>query len=122
MKFLADMGMSLRTVGWLRTQGHDCVHLSEQGLQRATDTVVLTKALAEGRILLTLDLDFGYLMAISKAELPSLIIFRLGNETSEVVTARLAEVIETNQASLEEGVLVVVTDDTIRVRQLPIGG
>ena len=23
MKFLADMGMSLRTVGWLRTQGHD---------------------------------------------------------------------------------------------------
>jgi predicted nuclease of predicted toxin-antitoxin system len=29
MRFLADMGISLRTVSWLREQGHDVVHLRD---------------------------------------------------------------------------------------------
>jgi predicted nuclease of predicted toxin-antitoxin system len=34
MRFLADMGISMRTVEWLRRQGHDIVHLREEGLQQ----------------------------------------------------------------------------------------
>jgi len=79
MKFLADMNISLLTVKWLRSQG----------LQRAVDSFILDKARAEQRILLTMDLDFGYLMAISHEQLPSVILFRLGNETSERVNQRL---------------------------------
>ena len=33
MKFLADMGISPRTVNWLINQGYDAVHLIEQGLE-----------------------------------------------------------------------------------------
>ena len=29
MKFLADMGTSLRTVDWLRDRGYDVVHLRD---------------------------------------------------------------------------------------------
>lgn len=32
MKFLADMGISPRTVEWLRQQGYDAVHLLDEGL------------------------------------------------------------------------------------------
>lgn len=31
MKFLADMGISPRTVNWLRNAGYDAVHVVEQG-------------------------------------------------------------------------------------------
>jgi len=37
---------------------------------------------------LTMDLDFGYLMAVSHEQLPSVILFRSGNETSERVNQR----------------------------------
>ena len=31
MRFLADMGVSQRVVEWLRTQGHDAIHLRDEG-------------------------------------------------------------------------------------------
>ena len=34
MRFLADMGVSTRSVKWLRDNGHDIIHLSEVGLHR----------------------------------------------------------------------------------------
>jgi len=50
MKFLADMGVSLRTVAWLRSNGPDAIHLAEQQLARLPDIEVFAKAVAEGRI------------------------------------------------------------------------
>jgi len=76
MKFLADMGISTVTVDFLRSLGHNAVHLREQGLHRMEDPDILTKARQEGRILLAHDLDFSDLMAASGAQLPSVIIFR----------------------------------------------
>jgi predicted nuclease of predicted toxin-antitoxin system len=32
MRFLADMGVDQRIVDWLRTQGHDAIHLREHQL------------------------------------------------------------------------------------------
>lgn len=57
MRFLGDMGVSLRVVEWLRLRQHDVVHLREQGLQRLPDAAVFEKATVEGRIILTFDLD-----------------------------------------------------------------
>jgi len=37
IEFLADMGISLRTVSWLREQGYDVVHLRDEGLQTLSD-------------------------------------------------------------------------------------
>ncbi len=52
MKFLADMGVSMRTVVWLRQRGYDTVHLREEGLQRLPDNQIMGKAAAENRIVL----------------------------------------------------------------------
>ena len=41
MKFLADMGISTKTVAYLRELGHDSLHLRDEQLQRAKDAVVL---------------------------------------------------------------------------------
>ena len=71
MKFLADMGVSPRCVEWLRAEGHDAVHLFEQKLHRLSDSEVLHKATAEGRILLTMDLDFARLVSEAGGDAPA---------------------------------------------------
>ena len=70
MRFLADMGVDVRVVEWLRGQGHDAVHLREEGLHRAPDEQVFAKALAEERIVLTFDLDFGEIWRPSRGTGP----------------------------------------------------
>jgi hypothetical protein len=42
----------------LTEAGHDAVHLSEQGLIRMSDRLIMAKAKQESRIVLTFDLDF----------------------------------------------------------------
>ncbi len=120
MKFLADMGISQHTVRWLREKGYDSVHLREEGLQRATDEAVLNKAFNEARIVLTLDLDFSDLVAASGRKLPSVISFRLGNSPANLITERLENTLTQCQAELEQGAIVSVSRDQIRVRILPI--
>ncbi len=120
MKCRGDMGISQRTIAWLQEQGHHALHVRDMGLQRASDADILKLARDEGCILLTLDLDFGYLMAVSGAVLPSVVIFRLGNETSEFITSRLADVLDCCLDDLQEGAIIAVEETAIRVRHLPI--
>ncbi|YAF95534.1 MAG: DUF5615 family PIN-like protein [Nodularia sp. CChRGM 3473] len=120
MKFLADMGISLRTVSWLRSNGYDVVHLRDQGLQKLPDNQILIKARIEDRILLTVDLDFAQLLAVSGDSLPSVILFRLGNQNYNAINKRLTEVLRECQEDLEIGAIISVSNETFRVRQLPI--
>lgn len=55
MKFLADMGIAMRIVEWLRKGGHDAIHLREDGLHELPDTEIFQKAVSEGRVILTLN-------------------------------------------------------------------
>ena len=89
MKFLADMGISLKTVAFLHALGHDAVHLADQGLERLPDRDIVAKARQEGRILLVHDLGFGELVAASGATLPSVITFRLRNMHPDRVNGAL---------------------------------
>jgi predicted nuclease of predicted toxin-antitoxin system len=34
MRFLADMGISQAAVAWLQAQGHDAIHLRDEGLHK----------------------------------------------------------------------------------------
>jgi predicted nuclease of predicted toxin-antitoxin system len=120
MKFLANMGISPDTVGFLRDFGYEAVHLHEEGLDRLPDPDILHKARREGYVLLTSDLDFGELLAHSGEALPSVVIFRLSSMRPESINLHLAEVIERFGTDLERGVIASVTDRRIRVRQLPI--
>jgi predicted nuclease of predicted toxin-antitoxin system len=120
MKFLADMGISPRTVNYLKTLGYDAIHLVEERLERLEDQQILEKARLEGRIVLTVDLDFGYLLAVSGDLLPSVILFRLGNESYEMINIRLQEILNKYQDDLQRGAIISVRDDADKVRKLPI--
>jgi predicted nuclease of predicted toxin-antitoxin system len=120
MQFLADMGISLRTVDWLKDKGYDTVHLRDQGLQRLPDDEILEKAKLENRILLTVDLDFAQLLAISQSALPSVILFRLGNENYDQINDRLDILLTVCADDLNTGAMISVNTSGFRVRKLPI--
>ncbi len=121
MKFLADMGIAGGVVSWLRSRGHDALHLRDEGLQRLPNGKIFVKAAAENRTILTFDLDFGEIVALSGESKVSVILFRLNNTTTPFVIARLETVLTDAIDALNDGAIVVVEDARHRVRRLPLG-
>jgi len=115
------MGLARSTADFLRQQGHDAVHLREQGLQRLEDGGIVRKARLEGRVILTHDLDFGRIIALSQGRLPSAITFRLADMQPRQVNHYLAQVLDRFAGQLEAGALVSVNERAVRIRPLPIG-
>lgn len=82
---------------------------------------LIDESVSHRLVLITLDTDFGVLIAHSGAELPSIVLFR-GNVSrppaaqAELLLASLDQVAE----DLAEGAVVVIGDDRVRVRRLPI--
>ena len=121
MRFLADMGVDWRIVQWLRQRGHDAKHLREEGLHRLPDGEIFAKAVAEDRVILTFDLDFGEIAALTRGSKASVVLFRLHNTRTPHVIARLAAVLADSTDALQKGAVVVVEESRHRVRFLPIG-
>jgi predicted nuclease of predicted toxin-antitoxin system len=120
MKFLADMGVSMHTVKWLRGKGFNTTHVREEGMLRAPDSEIAKKAFRENRIILTFDLDFAAILALSRFNGPSTIIFRLSNALPQNINFHLLRVITNEAVGLEKGVIISVEDGKYRVRSLPI--
>src|SRR5437764_15417882 len=114
------MGVSITTVQALRAAAHDAVHLREQHLLRLPDSDIVAKAAQEQRVVLTFDLDFGDILAVARTDTPSVIIFRLRNQTPAAVNPRLFRVISDCESALLSGAIVLVEEKGYRVRRLPI--
>ncbi len=121
MRFLADMGVDIRVVRWLRQNGHDAKHLRDEGLHRIPNGEIFAKAIYEDRVILTFDLDFGEIVALSGRQKASVILFRLHNTRAAHVIDRLTAVLSSATGALQEGAVIVVEDSRHRVRYLPLG-
>jgi predicted nuclease of predicted toxin-antitoxin system len=76
VKFLVDMPVSPNVAGWLADNGHDAVHASNVGLHKAKDSEILEEARTQERIIVTADLDFPQLLALSRAKDPGIILIQ----------------------------------------------
>ncbi|MBW8825070.1 MAG: DUF5615 family PIN-like protein [Acidobacteria bacterium] len=122
MRFLLDEGLSPRVAGLLGEAGHDVLHVRDINLKSAPDPVILSHAVQDQRVLITLDTDFGTLVAHAHATVPSIVLFR-GEFTrrAERQAALLLANLDAVADDLSEGAIVVIGNDRIRVRRLPIG-
>jgi predicted nuclease of predicted toxin-antitoxin system len=122
MRFLADMGVDVHVVQWLNENGHDALHLRDQGLHRLSNGQIFTKAADERRILLTFDLDFGEIAALTHRHQVTVLLFRLHNTRAPHIIARLDAVMTTSPSALARPAVVLVEESRHRIRYLPIGG
>jgi predicted nuclease of predicted toxin-antitoxin system len=123
VKFLIDNNLSPMLAENLRRAGHEAVHLRELSMQDAPDPVVLEYARSEGCVLISADTDFGALLARSGADQPSIILIRrlVGRRAADqfaIIQANLPQVAE----DLAAGAVVVIGDNWIRIRSLPMPG
>jgi predicted nuclease of predicted toxin-antitoxin system len=120
MRFLCDMGVSRRVSEWLVGQGHASSHLGDEGLARLPNGEIFAKAIAEHRVILTFDLDFGEIAAMAGGRITSVVVFRLQNTRAAHVIERLSTALFEDSEQLEKGAIVTVEETRLRIRELPV--
>jgi predicted nuclease of predicted toxin-antitoxin system len=122
VRLLLDNNLSPRLVDVLAKDGWDAVHVGSLGLRAASDRVVLQAARDDGRILVSADTDFGTLLAASHEPGPSVVLVRrvIGRRVEQLAGLLLANLSQIDE-DLRLGSIVVIGDDSLRIRRLPIG-
>jgi predicted nuclease of predicted toxin-antitoxin system len=120
MRLLADLHISPSTVAFLRTLGHDVVRVDAILPKTASDEEIVAAARAASRSILTQDLDFSAIIALSGAQTPSLVTLRLGSSRVPHVNEVLARALPQIEDDVARGSVVTVEDGTVRRRTLPI--
>jgi predicted nuclease of predicted toxin-antitoxin system len=80
LNFKLDENMPADLATHLREAGHEVANVVEEGLGGEDDPPVLTAATAEGRILLTFDLDFADVRHYPPGTHAGIVVFRLHDQ------------------------------------------
>ena len=116
MRFLVDRCAGHRLAEWLRNQGHDILESPELGPDPG-DRALLERAAAEGRILVTIDTDFGELVYVE--EVPHAGLVRLPDVPAQQRIALMADVLERHQHALETQAIITIRSGRIRISRPP---
>jgi predicted nuclease of predicted toxin-antitoxin system len=121
MRALLDMPVSAMLLDVLKAHGHEGVHAYQIGKARASDNELLATARHEGRVIITADLDFPQLLALSQADGPGIILFRGGNYSDREMCDLLERVLSEIAPEVLETSICVVDRKRIRIARLPLG-
>jgi predicted nuclease of predicted toxin-antitoxin system len=116
VKLLADECCPRQIANALRDHGLD-VRLVADTDKRAPDAQVAAMAVAENRIVLTADYDFGEMAVRDRLPLPGVIIIAPGRESIAERVARVLQVIAGSDAQFE-GKLTIIGMTRVRFRPL----
>jgi len=120
MKILLDMNIPLKYVALFAAKGMKAVRWSDIGLPNATDQEIVEYASQYGFIVMTCDLDFGTILAITHRYKPSVVQIRgsiiYAEEAIDIIVAALLQRAE----DLKKGALLSIDSKNVRLRLLPL--
>jgi predicted nuclease of predicted toxin-antitoxin system len=120
MKFILDENMPPSLVSKLKSLGYETYHVNEIGFSNTADSKITELAKRENSIIITHDTDFGTIMALNGDNKPSIILFRWQIISVNSLFLFLEEYLPQLELDLEKGSFIVVDDNKIRVRTLPL--
>ena len=121
IKLVVDVSLPPAWVDVFVAYGWPAVHWTSVGNPRPTDRVVMTWAREHVHVVFTHDLDFGTLLALTRASGPSVIQVRSQDVLPEHLEQIVITTIRRYESQLQEGALVTVDESRGKVRLLPIG-
>jgi predicted nuclease of predicted toxin-antitoxin system len=120
MKLLVDMNLSPKWAGFLTTAGLDATHWSVLGAANAPDSEIMRWARQTDCVVLTSDLDFGTILAVTHGEKPSVVQLRADNLTHEHIGKQVIDALRQLENELNSGALVTIEPERTRLRILPL--
>ena len=120
MKLLIDMNLSPLLAKLLNNAGWESIHWSNVGDPGATDQFILTWALQNDFSVVTNDLDFGAILAATKAHCPSVIQIRTQDLSPDNLKPILHTILQEYREYIETGALISVDERRARLRILPM--
>ena len=121
MRLLLDQNLSRDLPALLAGPTFDVADTRSLGMQRWDDEAITDYAAAEDRVIVSADTDFGAILAARQSAKPSFVLLRRTNNLSpEAIAAVLASNLPAHEEALSQGAIVVISDNVVRVRQLPI--
>ena len=120
MRFLIDMNLSPAWIHAFETEGWEARHWASIGRVNASDSEIMDWACANDFIVFTHDLDFGALLAFSRAVRPSVILLRTRDNLPSALASTVIDVVNRFAQQLGEGALVIIDTHRNRVRTLPL--
>jgi len=120
MKLLVDMNLSPRWIGVLTDAGFEAAHWSTLGAKNAPDSEIMAYAKATNSVVLTHDLDFGAMLAVTHGEKPSVVQIRAEDVSPDVIGMQVITALRQMASELEEGALLTIDPNRTRLRVLPL--
>lgn len=120
MKLLVDMNLSPRWIDLLTRSQFEAAHWSSVGRSQALDEEIMAYAAKHDYVVLTNDLDFSAILAVTHREKPSVVRIRSEILSPDVVGPQTVSAIQQLAEQLREGALVTVEPLRTRVRLLPL--
>jgi predicted nuclease of predicted toxin-antitoxin system len=120
MKIVIDMNLSPKWVSILASAGHESVHWSDIGAANAPDSEIMAWARLHGHVVFTHDLDFGAILAATKADAPSVLQVRTQDISPQAIGQLVVSAFEQFEENLATGSLVSVDEKQARARVLPL--
>ena len=120
VRLLADIHISPRTVRFLNRRGHDVVRINSVMPVTASDDEIVAKGIEDRRVVLTQDLDFSQIVALSGRSEPSVVSLRLSDSSVDNINRRLEAVLPALEEDVIAGVIATVEDFRVRTRSLPV--
>jgi predicted nuclease of predicted toxin-antitoxin system len=120
LKLLIDESLSARVAVLLVSAGHEAIHVGDLNMLGAPDTEVMAAASRDRRCVVSVDTDFGELLAVGKHTEPSVVLLRRAPHRPQEQAALLISALPLVDDDLDIGAIVVLTLDRARVRHLPI--
>lgn len=103
---------------FLRGSGHDVRDVYEQGLRSCSDPVVLAACQAEGRALVSLDLDFSNILQFPPEQYAGLIVLRIHKPGPRAVMSLMTRLLPHLDTVPVAGRLWIVDESRIRVHRI----
>jgi len=114
LKIYLDQMFGIDVVEVLSGEGHDIVRASEIGQLRADDEQILQKAIAESRILITLDEHFGDWVILPLKRHPGVIRIKASPTTSKNVLDILLPFLRMHSSEQSKDRLVILSQRRVK--------